>query len=47
MSSILPGSTMIQNQENNKTKDFRDFLEELKCLFLRVRNPHKSAFEEL
>jgi hypothetical protein len=25
----------------------RDFLEELKCLFLRVRNPPKHALEEL
>ena len=25
----------------------RDFLEELKCLFLRVRNPKKSTFEDL
>jgi hypothetical protein len=25
----------------------RDFLEELKCLFLRVRNPKKNAFEDL
>ncbi|KAF0541216.1 hypothetical protein F8M41_005596 [Gigaspora margarita] len=41
MSSILPGSTMIQNQENNKSKDCRDFLEEIKCLFLHVQNPIK------
>jgi hypothetical protein len=25
----------------------RDFLEELKCLFLHARGPEKSAFEEL
>lgn len=25
----------------------RDFLKELKCLFLRVRNPKKSVFEDL
>ena len=24
-----------------------DFLEELKCLFLRVQNPKKNAFEDL
>ncbi|CAG8625361.1 3502_t:CDS:2, partial [Dentiscutata erythropus] len=46
-SSILFRSNTIQNQENNKTKDCHDFLEELKYLFLCVRNPHKSAFEEL
>ncbi|KAF0549275.1 hypothetical protein F8M41_025454 [Gigaspora margarita] len=46
ISSIFPGSTIIQNQENNKSKDCRDFLEELKSLFFRVRNPYKSAFEE-
>jgi hypothetical protein len=45
--SISPNlSTMPRNQEN-KTKACRDFLEELKCLFLRVRNPPKSVFEEL
>ncbi|GBC25343.2 hypothetical protein GLOIN_2v1840951 [Rhizophagus irregularis DAOM 181602=DAOM 197198] len=30
-----------------QTKANRDFLEELKCLFLRARGPEKSAFEEL
>ena len=30
-----------------QSKFNRDFLEELKCLFLRVRNPNKSAFEDL
>lgn len=30
-----------------QTKIGRDFLEELKCLFLRVRDPPKSALEEL
>jgi hypothetical protein len=40
------GSITTSNQEN-KSKVCRDFLEELKCLFLRVRNPPKRAFEEL
>jgi hypothetical protein len=35
-----------QNQENNK-RACRDYLEELKCLFLRARDPPKSMFEEL
>ena len=30
-----------------QVKDNRDFLEELKCLFLRSRDPEKSAFEDL
>ncbi|CAG8841951.1 34529_t:CDS:2, partial [Gigaspora margarita] len=33
--------------QDDKMKAGRDFLEELKCLFLRVRNPHKNAIEEL
>lgn len=28
-------------------KENRDFLEELKCLFLRVRNPNRIIFEDL
>jgi len=44
-SSGLPGLLTTPNQENKKAS--RDFLEELKCLFLRVRNPPKSSFEEL
>ncbi|GBC38258.2 hypothetical protein GLOIN_2v1487840 [Rhizophagus irregularis DAOM 181602=DAOM 197198] len=36
-----------QEQAQDKTKIGRDFLEELKCLFLRVRDPPKSALEEL
>ncbi|GES93354.1 hypothetical protein GLOIN_2v1886077 [Rhizophagus clarus] len=31
----------------DKAKVGRDFLEELKCLFLRIRDPHKSAIEDL
>ncbi|CAG8711494.1 3381_t:CDS:2, partial [Cetraspora pellucida] len=46
MSSAFSGLNTMPNQEN-KTKACRDFLEELKCLFLRVRNPQKSVFEEL
>ena len=38
-------STIPQTQE--KAKVSRDFLEELKCLFLSVRNPNKSVLEEL
>ena len=47
MPSISSGLlTTLQNQDN-KTKACRDFLEELKCLFLRAWDPPKSAFEEL
>ncbi|GES80885.1 hypothetical protein GLOIN_2v1840951 [Rhizophagus clarus] len=42
----LPLATSIPQQED-RTKDNRDFLEELKCLFLRVRNPEKNVFEDL
>ncbi|GES73483.1 hypothetical protein RCL_jg3978.t1 [Rhizophagus clarus] len=37
---------MSQNQED-KTKAYRDYLDELKCLFLRVRHPLKSAIQDL
>ena len=37
---------MLQSQEN-KIKASHDFLEELKCLFLHVCDPPKSALEEL
>ncbi|PKC13239.1 hypothetical protein RhiirA5_410833 [Rhizophagus irregularis] len=47
MSSNSNGSSIPTSSQENKTKACRDFLEELKCLFLRVRNPPKSAFEEL
>ncbi|PKK80542.1 hypothetical protein RhiirC2_767984 [Rhizophagus irregularis] len=40
-------SQLQQEQAQDKTKIGCDFLEELKCLFLRVRNPPKSALEEL
>ena len=38
--------TMPQKKEN-KTKESLDFLEELKCLFLRARDPPKIVFDEL
>ncbi|CAG8743792.1 10377_t:CDS:2 [Rhizophagus irregularis] len=47
ISSISAGSSITTSNQEFKTKVCRDFLEELKCLFLRVRNPPKSAFEEL
>lgn len=47
ISSISAGSSITTSNQEFKTKACRDFLEELKCLFLRVRNPPKSAFEEL
>jgi hypothetical protein len=42
---VMSSTTISQNHE--KTRVSRDFLEELKCLFLRVRNPTNSVFEEL
>jgi len=46
--SISTGSLITTSNQEIKTKVCRDFLEELKCLFLRVRNPPKSVvFEEL
>ncbi|RGB38595.1 hypothetical protein C1646_755562 [Rhizophagus diaphanus] len=47
ISSISAGSSITTSNQEFKTKVCRDFLEELKCLFLRIRNPPKSAFEEL
>uniref|UniRef100_U9UQY9 Uncharacterized protein n=2 Tax=Rhizophagus irregularis TaxID=588596 RepID=U9UQY9_RHIID len=49
-SSNLTNPTKLQLQSTlheDKSKVSRDFLEELKCLFLRVRNPPKRALEEL
>ncbi|CAB4446952.1 unnamed protein product, partial [Rhizophagus irregularis] len=49
-SSNLTNPTKLQLQstlQEDKSKVRRDFLEELKCLFLRVRNPPKRALEEL
>ena len=40
-SAIVP---QVSNQDKVKS---RDFLEELKCLFLRVRKPKKGVFEDL
>ncbi|CAG8559199.1 6712_t:CDS:2 [Cetraspora pellucida] len=45
-SQLLPITSQPAIQDN-KIKAGYDFLEELKCLFLRVRNPHKNAIEEL
>ncbi|RIA92223.1 hypothetical protein C1645_736543 [Glomus cerebriforme] len=45
-STLATAASYIQKQED-KMKMNRDFLEELKCFFLRVRNPKKSAFEDL
>ncbi|GES87630.1 hypothetical protein GLOIN_2v1775382 [Rhizophagus clarus] len=39
-------ATSIPQQED-RTKDNWDFLKELKCLFLQVRNPKKNIFEDL
>jgi hypothetical protein len=43
-SSILDVSQMAKQEDKAKSLDF---LEELKCLFLRVRNPNKSVFVDL
>ncbi|RIA84045.1 hypothetical protein C1645_832838, partial [Glomus cerebriforme] len=45
-SMMATGVTQMLKQED-KMKSNRDFLEKLKCLFLRVQNPKKSAFEDL
>ncbi|PKB98959.1 hypothetical protein RhiirA5_403786 [Rhizophagus irregularis] len=42
ISSISAGSSITTSNQEFKTKACRDFLEELKCLFLRVRNPPKT-----
>jgi hypothetical protein len=47
MPSTTPRSLTTPQHQENKTQSCRDFLEELKCLFLRVRNPQKRALEEL
>ncbi|RIB21586.1 hypothetical protein C2G38_2299389 [Gigaspora rosea] len=47
MPSTSPGSLTMQQPREDKTKACRDFLEELKCFFLRVRSPKKGTFEEL
>ncbi|RGB21753.1 hypothetical protein C1646_777334, partial [Rhizophagus diaphanus] len=49
-SSNLTNPTKLQLQstlQEDKSKVSHDFLEELKCLFLRIRNPPKRALEEL
>ncbi|CAB4443378.1 unnamed protein product [Rhizophagus irregularis] len=45
-STLASGVPQMPKQED-RVKANRDFLEELKCLFLRVRNPKKSVFEDL
>ncbi|CAB4435209.1 unnamed protein product [Rhizophagus irregularis] len=48
--SNLANPTALQLQsplQEDKLMTSRNFLEELKCLFLRVRNPPKHALEEL
>ncbi|CAG8792596.1 24876_t:CDS:2, partial [Racocetra persica] len=45
-SQLLPNTSQPAIWDD-KMKASRDFLEELKCLFLQVRNPHKNAIEEL
>ncbi|CAB4430768.1 unnamed protein product [Rhizophagus irregularis] len=47
MTSTAPGSLTMPQHQENKMQSCRDFLEELKCLFLRVRNPQKRVLEEL
>ncbi|CAG8731356.1 20604_t:CDS:2 [Rhizophagus irregularis] len=47
MTSTTPGSLTMPQHQENKMQSCRDFLEELKCLFLRVRNPQKRVLEEL
>ncbi|PKC67985.1 hypothetical protein RhiirA1_393268 [Rhizophagus irregularis] len=47
LSPIFPNfSNITQNQEDKATVH-RDYLDELKCLFLRVRHPPKNAIQEL
>ncbi|POG70962.1 hypothetical protein GLOIN_2v1775382 [Rhizophagus irregularis DAOM 181602=DAOM 197198] len=45
-STLASGVPQMPKQED-RVKANRDFLKELKCLFLRVRNPKKSVFEDL
>ncbi|CAG8653745.1 9856_t:CDS:2, partial [Racocetra fulgida] len=47
MPSNSPGSLAMLQPREDKTKTCRDFLEELKYLFLRIQNLKKSVFEEL
>ncbi|CAB4403668.1 unnamed protein product [Rhizophagus irregularis] len=48
-SDISTFSTLIARRQskNSLSMASHNFLEELKCLFLRVRNPPKCALEEL
>jgi hypothetical protein len=45
-SSMLTTGIPQMSNQGDKVKNL-DFLEELKCLFLRVRNPKRSVFEDL
>ncbi|CAG8606307.1 3749_t:CDS:2, partial [Cetraspora pellucida] len=45
--SILPAISTTISNPYDKTKASRDYLEELKCLFLRVRNPPRKVIENL
>ncbi|PKC00982.1 hypothetical protein RhiirA5_382069 [Rhizophagus irregularis] len=45
-SSTLPTAPYVPKQDD-KAKMGRDFLEELKCLFLRIRIPKKCVYEDL
>ena len=45
-SIVATGIPQTSKKEDNKAKSL-DFLEELKCLFLRVRNPKNGVFEAL
>ncbi|RIB27322.1 hypothetical protein C2G38_2029473 [Gigaspora rosea] len=47
MPFTFSGSSTTLQSQGDKIKANHNFLEELKCLFLRVRNPRKGAFEEL
>ncbi|PKY41974.1 hypothetical protein RhiirA4_455686, partial [Rhizophagus irregularis] len=45
-SSTLPTAPYVLKQDD-KAKMGHDFLEELKCLFLHIRNPKKCVYEDL
>ncbi|UZO00340.1 uncharacterized protein OCT59_011474 [Rhizophagus irregularis] len=45
-STLASGVPQMPKQEDRVIAN-RDFLEELKCLFLRVQNPKKSVFKDL
>ncbi|RIA91336.1 hypothetical protein C1645_822196 [Glomus cerebriforme] len=43
----IPGTLIAPQDQGSKSKSYHDFLEELKCLFLRVQNPQKVTLEKL